>query len=567
MKTKRSLLAILASVFVMSVALLAFAACSDPVTVEISQTTAETIVGGSVTLTATASDGSEITWTTDNDDVATVRNGLVRGVGEGTAVITASSGDASATCTVTVSTVTVTITPTSGTLELGETLQLTATASDNGTISWSSSNEDVATVDKNGLVTGVGEGTANIVARRGSAGSATCAVTVQWSSKPSDYTEMTEGAETDVAQKQDTYIYWSAKAEWGMTTVTVEEAWVGDGKAHLTYSGNNGNEWYGMQLFYKKSGLTEGKAYKLTFTVDSEEAGQITVNGTVVTLEAKAGNQVEVFYTEPGASLASVSIQMGVESEGPTIAANTLVFSAFKFEEVATQTTLSVPTAVSIEEGAVTITDDANTEGVADYSLQFWKDGVREYAYAVDKTGFTIDDTYMEDGEYDVRVMANAANVSYQSSDLSAALATYTVSHGALSYDMQSSVEDASILDRYYYWTEFNGIAEAPHYENAGFTVTLATGGNWYSNQIFYKDSGLLSGETYNLSMKINATVAGSITIAGEVIELEVGDNTINLENKTQGASSTFSIQFGVNGGAALAEGTFVFSEISVTAA
>ena len=567
MKTKRSLLAILASVFVMSVALLAFAACSDPVTVEISQTTAETIVGGSVTLTATASDGSEITWTTDNDDVATVRNGLVRGVGEGTAVITASSGDASATCTVTVSTVTVTITPTSGTLELGETLQLTATASDNGTISWSSSNEDVATVDKNGLVTGVGEGTANIVARRGSAGSATCAVTVQWSSKPSDYTEMTEGAETDVAQKPDTYIYWSAKAEWGMTTVTVEEAWVGDGKAHLTYSGNNGNEWYGMQLFYKKSGLTEGKAYKLTFTVDSEEAGQITVNGTVVTLEAKEGNQVEVFYTEPGASSASVSIQMGVESEGPTIAANTLVFSAFKFEEVATQTTLSVPTAVSIEEGAVTITDDANTEGVADYSLQFWKDGVREYAYAVDKTGFTIDDTYMEDGEYDVRVMANAANVSYQSSDLSAALATYTVSHGALSYDMESSVEHASILDRYYYWTEFSGIAEAPHYENAGFTVTLSAGGNWYSNQIFYKDTGFLSGETYNLSMKINATVAGSITIAGEVIELEVGDNTINLENKTQSASSTFSIQFGVNGGAVLTEGTFVFSEISVTAA
>ena len=67
--------------------------------------------------------------------------------------------------------------------------------------------------------------------------------------------------------------------------------------------------------------------------------------------------------------------------------------------------------------------------------------------------------------------------------------------------------------------------------------------------------------------MKINATVAGSITIAGEVIELKVGNNTINLENKTQGANSTFSIQFGVNGGAALGEGTFVFSEISVTAA
>lgn len=567
MRTKRSLLAILASIFVMSVAVLVFAACSDPVTVEISQTSANLVVGGNVTLTATASDGSEITWSTDDEDVATVRNGTVRGIGEGTAVITASAGDASAICTVTVSKVTITLSQTSATLELNETLQLTATSSDSGSISWSSDNESVVTVDNNGLIKGVGEGTANIIASRGMAGSATCAVTVQWSSKPGDYTEMTESDEANACNNPGTYVYWAAKSEWGFAPVTVEEAWVGDGKANLTYSGNTG-EWYGMQLFYKNSALKTGQAYKLTFTIDSEQAGDITVNGTVVKLEAKKGNSVEVYYTEEAAK-ASVSIQMGVEAQGPTIAANTVVISSFQFEEVTAQTQLSVPTAVSVQDKAVTITD-ANTEGVSDYSLQFWKDGVREYSYTVNKTGFTIDDTYMEDGEYDVRVMANAKDITYKSSDLSASLAKYTVSHGALSYDMinEGAGESADILDRYYYWTEFGGISTAPHYEDAGFTVTLTNGGNWYSNQIFYKDTAFLTGETYNISLKINSTVAASITIGGKVIELKVGDNTVNVENVVQGEKSTLSIQFGVNGQTQeVASGTFVFSEITFTPA
>lgn len=47
------------------------------------------------------------------------------------------------------------------TLELGHTLQLSASPSDNG-LDWKSDNESVATVDKNGLVTAVGLGEATI---------------------------------------------------------------------------------------------------------------------------------------------------------------------------------------------------------------------------------------------------------------------------------------------------------------------------------------------------------------------------------------------------------------------
>ena len=60
----------------------------------------------------------------------------------------------------------ITLTPTAATIQIGKTQQLTATVTPTGTsaVSWSSSNEDVATVDQNGLVTGLKAGTATITA-------------------------------------------------------------------------------------------------------------------------------------------------------------------------------------------------------------------------------------------------------------------------------------------------------------------------------------------------------------------------------------------------------------------
>lgn len=61
----------------------------------------------------------------------------------------------------------------------GETAQLTAdTKSD--TLNWTSSDESVATVDANGLVTAVGNGTATITVSDGKDLSASCAVTCEW---------------------------------------------------------------------------------------------------------------------------------------------------------------------------------------------------------------------------------------------------------------------------------------------------------------------------------------------------------------------------------------------------
>lgn len=62
----------------------------------------------------------------------------------------------------------------------GETVQLTAEAKKADTLTWSSSDETVATVDGNGLVTAVAPGTATITVSAGEEVTATCAITCGW---------------------------------------------------------------------------------------------------------------------------------------------------------------------------------------------------------------------------------------------------------------------------------------------------------------------------------------------------------------------------------------------------
>lgn len=139
-------------------------------------------VNGTMTFTATIKpdkyNGSTITWSVGDTSIASLTgsNGEVKGLKKGTTTVTASFTTAdgqtystSADLTVTDSSETVsgiTLTPTAATIQIGKTLQLTATVTPAGTsaVSWSSNNEAVATVDQNGLVTGLKAGTATITA-------------------------------------------------------------------------------------------------------------------------------------------------------------------------------------------------------------------------------------------------------------------------------------------------------------------------------------------------------------------------------------------------------------------
>ena len=72
-------------------------------TISISKTSASIKINETLQLTASSSTSSKITWTSSDTSIATVdNNGLVKGIKEGYAVITAKGSEKTATCTITV---------------------------------------------------------------------------------------------------------------------------------------------------------------------------------------------------------------------------------------------------------------------------------------------------------------------------------------------------------------------------------------------------------------------------------------------------------------------------------
>jgi uncharacterized protein YjdB len=153
--------------------------------------------------------GQTVAWSSTNTAVVTVNSaGYAMAVGAGSGAVVATSGGKSGQAAVTVNgtanpTVSsVSVAPSSATLPVGGTQQITATLkSIVGTIltglttSWSSSNAAVATVSGGGMVTGVGAGSATITATSGGvSSSSSISVTGApivpssgWTNAPSSY--------------------------------------------------------------------------------------------------------------------------------------------------------------------------------------------------------------------------------------------------------------------------------------------------------------------------------------------------------------------------------------------
>lgn len=147
-------------------------------------------VGKTATLTPTIepadATNKNVTWSSSDETVATVSDGVVTGVKAGIATITAKTANGlTVTATVTVEEIPVTkITlPTAkASMTIGGTMDLNPTIepvdATNTHISWSSSNQGVATVDASGRVTAKGAGTATITGTAASGAKVTLVVTV-----------------------------------------------------------------------------------------------------------------------------------------------------------------------------------------------------------------------------------------------------------------------------------------------------------------------------------------------------------------------------------------------------
>ena len=192
--------------------------------ISLNSQTGELRVGEQTTLIATITPDNatnkSVTWKSDNTEAATVENGVVTAVGEGKANITVTTvdGNKTATCMITVlpeeepepepeptpepdpepeviNVESVALNSQNEELKIGETTTLVATVmpsnATNKKVVWSSDNTNVATVN-NGVVTAVGEGSANIkVTTEDGNKTAVCMITVLPEEEPEPEPEPT----------------------------------------------------------------------------------------------------------------------------------------------------------------------------------------------------------------------------------------------------------------------------------------------------------------------------------------------------------------------------------------
>ena len=162
--------------------------------IALSETTASLWVGETNTIKATATpttaNNTNVSWSSSNKNVATVSSkGVITAKGEGTCTITCTAADGygtKSTCEVTVKqqVTEIVLSETTASLWVGDTKTITATAlpttANNTSVEWTSSDDKVASVSSEGVITANGEGACIITctAADGYGAVSVCEVTV-----------------------------------------------------------------------------------------------------------------------------------------------------------------------------------------------------------------------------------------------------------------------------------------------------------------------------------------------------------------------------------------------------
>ena len=312
------------------------------------------------TVTGDASDKT-VSYSSDNTAVATVNaNGVITAVAAGTATITVTSNfdsTKSATVTVTVSAYTVdSVTVTRKSVALKESGTTTIVPTVNGdaknkNVTYSSNNEAVATVNANGLITAVAEGTATITVTSVFDPTKSATVTVTVSAFSIDSVTATP---TTVTIKDD-----------GNATITVDVA--GDA-ADKTVSFESDNE--EVATVDENGKITAHKAGIATITVTSNFDSEKTATVTV-TVEAYTIDTLTV-----GASAVNLKVG-GTSTIVPSVtgdAADKSVSYSSDNEAVATVDANGKITAVSAGTATITVTSNFDSEKTATVTVTVTED-------------------------------------------------------------------------------------------------------------------------------------------------------------------------------------------------
>jgi len=338
--------------------------------------TGEVKVGEELTLTPTVTpsnaSATELVWESSDEAVATVTDGVVKGVKAGTANIkvTIKGTTISATCKVTVvasdpaapTGIKLSAEDDATTVKRGSTLKLTPTFEPEGTsadnLTWSSENPAIATVSKTGIVTGVKAGTATIkVQINETTISATYNVTVV----SPDPTAVSLPATAEVAKDEKltlTPTLWPADASttgfvWTSSNeavATVSEAGevtgVAEGTATITVKIANGNT-ASCQVTVTAPELTN---IKLPETEEVIAGNSLTLSPVLTPTEASNANLTWSSSDKAVAVVNSKGVVTGLKEGRATIK---VMFSETVFAEcmvIVLPASAAAPTAIALPE-------------------------------------------------------------------------------------------------------------------------------------------------------------------------------------------------------------------------
>ena len=304
-----------------------------PEKITVSPTSKTIYVGDTLSLTTQITPAEaandKLTWSSNKTSVATVdANGKVTAKAAGTVTITVkTSNNKTSTCTITVKDIEatgVTVTPTTATLEVGKTQTVTAkVAPDKAdqSVTWTSSNSSVATVDAKGVITAKAIGTATITAKTTNGKTATVAVTV----KAVEATSVTITASANSCSVGDT-ITLTAKVSPEKASQSVTWTSSNTSVATVSSSGVVTAKAVGTTTITAKTANSKTATYSITVnpvtatSVTLSETSKELAQGATVTLRATIAptnaTDKTITWTSSNANVASVDANGKVTAKG-----------------------------------------------------------------------------------------------------------------------------------------------------------------------------------------------------------------------------------------------------------
>ncbi len=508
-----------------------------------------------------ASDKS-VTWVSSDSVIASIdESGLVTAISEGAATITATTNDGSeltASCIISVREIyveSITLNIESATIEVGETVQLIATvlpenASDRSYV-WESGDENIATIDENGLVTAVSVGETLILAKT-NRGSASGAVLGAWFK----LTVIPKGS------RSITLDYENVSLNVGETvklTATVQPddipdksvSWVSSdpGVASVDENGLVTAVSFGQAIITATSNES-GLSASCTVTVNPKLAGSITLDyenvslnlGEVIKLTATvlpdnmADKSVSWVSSDPGIASVDENGLITAVSTGQAIitatsnetglsASCTVTVNPKLVESITLDyETVSLNIGEMIKLTATVLPDDASDKSVSWDTSNHWRASVDENGMVTATSGgeVTITATTKDGSELTASCIIYVNEIFVESITLNIESASIEVGE---TVQLIATVLPENASDRSYFWKSLdetiaavdeNGLVTAV---SVGQTRILACTNSASAN-------GAVLGAWFDLT--VDSEFAESITLDYENASLDVGE-TVKL--------------------------------------